>query len=77
MSGNRVSATLRLIRDEIWGLFVDDGAFAGAILLWLVLAWAVLPRLALPGWLPGLLLFAGLAAILVWGALRAVRQRGA
>ena len=59
---------LILIRDELWGLFVDDGVFAGAIALWLVMAWAVLPRL--PGWLPAILLFGGLAAILVFGAVR-------
>jgi hypothetical protein len=76
MSGGGVTGALRLIRDELWGLFVDDGVFAGAILVWLLLAWGVLPRLALPGWLPGLLLFVGLAAILVLGALRAARQRG-
>jgi hypothetical protein len=64
-----------LIRDELWGLFVDDGVFAGAIVVWLVLVGLVLPRLDLPGWLPAILLFAGLAVILVLGALRAARQR--
>jgi hypothetical protein len=67
--------TLRLIRDELWGLFVDDGVFAGAIILWLVVAWRVLPHLGLPGGLPAVLLFAGLAAILVFGALRGTRKR--
>jgi hypothetical protein len=76
MSGNRLADTLRLIRDELWGLFVDDGVFAGAIVVWLVVAWRVLPRLGLPPWLPAILLFAGLAAILVLGALRTARKRG-
>ena len=67
--------TLVLIRDELWGLFVDDGVFAGAILIWLLVAWQVLPRLGLSGWLPAILLFSGLGAILVIGALRAARQR--
>jgi hypothetical protein len=62
---------LVLIRDELWGLFVDDGVFAGAIVAWLVVGWCVLPRLGLPVWLPALLLFAGLAVILVFGTLRA------
>ena len=66
---------LVLIRDEVWGLFVDDGVFAGAILVWLLVAWQVLPRLGLPGWLPAILLFAGLGAILVFGASRAARPR--
>jgi hypothetical protein len=65
---------LRLIRDELWGLFVDDGVFAGAIVLWLLVGTAVLPRLDHLAWLPAFLLFAGLAAILVFGALRAARQ---
>lgn len=75
MSG-RVQAALTLIREEAVGLFIDDGAFAGAIILWLVLAGALLPRLGLPAWLPGFLLFLGLAAILIWGAIRGARKRG-
>jgi hypothetical protein len=67
-------SVLLLIRDELWGLFVDDGVFAGAIVVWLVVGGRVLPRLGLPGWFPAILLFAGLAAILVWGALRAARK---
>jgi uncharacterized membrane protein len=53
-----------LIRNELWGLFVDDGVFAGAIVVWLAAGWRVLPRLGLP-------------AILVFGALRAARKRSA
>ncbi|HEX3982589.1 MAG TPA: hypothetical protein VHX12_02750 [Acidisoma sp.] len=75
MSG-RLGSVLALIREEAVGLFVDDGVFAGTIILWLVIAGALLPRLALPAWLPGPLLFAGLAAILVWGAIRACHKRG-
>jgi hypothetical protein len=70
-----MSGILRLIRDEAWGLFVDDGVFAGAILVWLILAWRVLPRLGLPGPLPALLLFAGLASVLVFGALRGTGKK--
>ena len=76
MSGHRIAGTLGLIRDELWGLFVDDGVFAGAIVVWLVAAWGLLPRLALQGWLSAVLLFAGLAAILVFGTLRATAKRG-
>lgn len=68
---------LILIRDELWGLFVDDGVFAGAIVVWLVVGWRVLPLLGLRDWLPAVLLFAGFATILVLGALRATRQRRA
>jgi hypothetical protein len=69
-------SVLVLIRDELWGLFVDDGVFAAAIVVWLAVGGRVLPRLGLPGWLPAVLLFAGLAMILVLGAWRATRKRG-
>lgn len=66
----------RTIITEAWGLFVDDGPFAAAIVAWLALCWAALPRLALaPPW-PALVLFAGLAAILVASAVRYSRHKG-
>jgi hypothetical protein len=61
---------LRAIWSELFGLFVDDGVYAGAILAWIVLCWLVLPRLPVAPALPPLILFAGLAAILLAGALR-------
>jgi hypothetical protein len=68
---------LVLIRDELWAVFVDDGVFAGAIVIWLLVGGWVLPRLGLPVSLPAIVLFFGLAAILVFGALRAVgKHRG-
>jgi hypothetical protein len=64
---------LRSMAREIWGLFVDDGSFAGAILAWLVVAVLVLPRIgsrwAGPVW------FAGLAVILVESVARFSRRR--
>lgn len=63
---------LRAAAVALLGLFVDDGWFAGAILLW-----AALTALLRP-WLDGaagaVLLFAGLAAILV-GFSRPPRSR--
>jgi membrane protein implicated in regulation of membrane protease activity len=59
---------------ELWGLFVDDGSFAASILLWLALA-LLLARLTTGAWWVGLLLFAGLAAILSHSALRFSRRR--
>jgi hypothetical protein len=62
---------------EVFGLFVDDGWFALAIILWLAVA-ALVPRL-IPlsfGW-HGLLLFAGLAIILGWSCLRHIARRSA
>ena len=58
---------------ELYALFVDDGSFAAAILAWIAAAWLLLPRLALSPALSGLILFAGLAAILLESALRRAR----
>jgi hypothetical protein len=76
MSRQPVAGTLRLIRGELWGLFVDDGVFASAILVWVVATGALLPRFGLPGWLRALLFFAGLATILVLGTVRTVLKHG-
>ncbi len=62
-------------RSRLWSLFVDDGRFAGVIVAWLVGAWLVMPRVALLPALHAPLLFAGLCAILVWGAIRQARAR--
>lgn len=61
---------LRAILEEVVGLFVDDWAFAGLILLWVGLIALVLHRTL--GGLGGPALFAGLAGIvLVFVARRA------
>ncbi len=65
---------LNAIAAELFGLFVDDGAFAIAILVWLGALWLVLPRLAIPAAWSGILLFAGLAVILVESAIRRSRR---
>lgn len=67
---------LHSVGAELLGLFVDDGAFAAAILAWLAVAWLVLPRLGLAPGLPPVLLAVGLAAILVASAARQARRRG-
>ena len=64
---------LRTIVEEIVGLFVDDGRFALAIVFWLIIAALVLPHLGLPGW-SGVILFAGLALILILSAHSAKRR---
>jgi len=58
---------------KLIGLFVDDGSFAAAILIWLVVAglWA---KLGTPDATKGPLLFAGLALILVGSAARGARR---
>ena len=61
---------LKAIAAEIFGLFVEDGAFAFAIILWLGVNWLVLPQLKAPTALGGIILFVGLALILVGSARR-------
>lgn len=68
---------LRTIWRRFLGLFVDDGRFAIAILLWLALVRSVLPWLALPPALPPIILFVGLAVILVESAMRQASRRRA
>jgi len=65
---------LKTAWSEFIGLFVDDGSLAVAVLAWLAAAWLLLPRLPLPPALPPVILFAGLALILVESALRGARR---
>ncbi len=59
---------------EIYGLFVDDGSFAIAILVWLGLYWLLVSRIGLSHRAMGPVLFLGLAAILVESATRRARR---
>lgn len=65
---------LETVWSEFIGLFVDDGSFAVAILVWLAACWLVQPRLPLPPAVPPMILFVGLALVLVESALRQSRQ---
>ncbi len=65
---------LKSIAREVYGLFVDDGRLAAAILVWVLIAAATLPRLAPTARWSGPALFAGLAAILIMSALRFSRR---
>ncbi len=60
---------IRTVVLEIFGLFVDDGSFALAILAWVALLWLLLHGLHLAT-LSGFVLFAGLAVILLLSVLR-------
>lgn len=66
---------IKSIAREIYGLFVDDGSFAIAILVWLGLAVAVVPHVAPGARWAGPALFAGLALILIASVLRFARHR--
>ncbi len=62
---------------ELGRLFVDDGLFALSILGWVAVVALLLPLIALPASWRGVILFAGLAAALVWTCLRnAIRKKG-
>ncbi len=61
---------------EVFGLFVDDGSFAAAILGWLLLVGLCLPRLGIAAGWEGLTLAGGLVSILVESATRRARKSG-
>jgi hypothetical protein len=63
---------LRTIVREVYGLFVDDGRFALAIVAWLAAARLVLPKVA-AGW-QGVLLAGGLVVILIENSLRSAAR---
>ena len=65
---------LRKLPAELWGLFVDDGRYALAIVVWLLLAWLALPLLDLGGGWNALVFAAGLLAILAESVLRRARR---
>ena len=58
---------------KLLGLFVDDWGFALAIAGWLLSAGLLLPVLRLAPLWAGLILFAGLAAILIGSVRRRAR----
>ena len=65
---------LRTVAHEVWGLFVDDGSFAVAILVWIGVMWLVVRQFGLTGWIAGAALFGGLGLILVVSLLHFARQ---
>ena len=66
---------LKTIFREIFGLFVDDGSFAIAILIWLGLMWFLLLHFGHHQRWSGPILFAGLALILVESLIRYARRK--
>ena len=65
---------LKRIVEELFGLFVDDGAYAGAIVAWLVVVGLVAKLVPGGAAWAGVLLFAGLAAILLESTTRRSRK---
>ena len=60
---------------EIFGLFVDDGAFALAILIWLSFMRWTASHLRLSPATSAIILFAGLALILTESIVRYARRK--
>jgi hypothetical protein len=65
---------LKSLLAQILGLFVDDGAFAAAIVTWLAFVSLLVPRLHLARKWGGVILFGGIAVILIAGTLRKARH---
>lgn len=66
---------IKTIPREIYGLFVDDGAFALAILVWLSFMRWTASRLRLSPAISAILLFAGLVLILIESTARYARHK--
>ncbi len=62
------------IAREVYGLFVDDGLFALTIVGWVAAVWLGVSWLGLPPVGLAVLLFAGLALILLESATRRARR---
>ena len=66
---------IKTVIREIFGLFVDDDAFALAILIWLGLMRWITSRLNLPSTAIAIFFFAGLALILIESTARYARRK--
>ena len=65
---------LKSILREVYGLFVDDGSLAAAILLWVFLVVIALPRITPVARWAAPTFFTGLAIILIESVLRFARR---
>lgn len=64
----------KAIWSELLGLFVDDGSFAIAILVWLGMSWLLSTNLLRQSEWGGVVLFAGLGLILLESTTRRSRR---
>jgi hypothetical protein len=60
---------------EFFAIFVDDGSFAVALILWSALAWYLLPDLSINAGWDGLILFLGYLLIIAENLYRTARRR--
>ena len=66
---------LAAILRELFGLFVDDGALALAVPIWIAVCGLALPRLSAPAGWDGVVLCLGLAVLLSANVLRSARRQ--
>ena len=66
---------LKAIATELFGLFVDSAALAIAIIIWLAAVGLALPRAGNFAAYTGVVLFLGLAAILLASVVQHARQQ--
>ena len=66
---------IRNILREVLGLFVDEGRFAAAIVVWLGVVRLVLSHLAFTRNTMGIILFVGLGIILIESTIRYSRGK--
>lgn len=59
---------------QIYGLFVDDGALSLAICIWLLVVWFALPHVVVSATTRPIVLFIGLAILLVDSVRRGSRR---
>jgi hypothetical protein len=65
---------IRNVLREIIGLFVDDGLFALAILIWIGLVWIIRSQAGAREASGGIILFGGLVIILLESVVRFARR---
>ena len=65
---------IRTVFSELLGLFVDDGSLALGILIWVGITAGLLHLDLCPPAFTGVLVFAGLAALLLENVLRRARR---
>jgi hypothetical protein len=68
-----MSALVTALR-ELWGLFVDDGSLALALVLWCAAVGLILPRIGVSGEWSGPILFIGCLVILLGNIALAARR---
>jgi hypothetical protein len=65
---------MKTIVQELFGLFIDDGSFAFAIVAWIGVLWFLGGRVLYSAAWSGAVLFAGLGLILLASTIRRSRQ---